>query len=151
MRALVQRVSSASVEIDGAIRGEIGAGLLVLAGFEKNDAREDVLWVARKLPALRIFEDEAGAMNRSLVDISGGILLISQFTLFASVKKGTRPSFNRAAPPEIAIPLYNYLVQAVTETSGEAPATGEFGAMMRIALINDGPVTILLDSKNREG
>lgn len=151
MRALLQRVSSASVEIAGTIRGEIGSGLVVLAGFEKSDTREDVLWVAKKLPLLRVFEDCTGAMNRSLADIDGSILLISQFTLFANLKKGNRPSYNRAAPPEVAQPLYEYMIEAVRETTGRPPATGEFGAMMRIALTNEGPVTILLDSQNRGG
>lgn len=150
MKAVIQRVSSAAVEIGGKVKGEIGSGLLVLAGFGADDTEEDLEWVARKLPLLRIFEDDEGAMNRSLLDIGGGILLISQFTLFANVRKGTRPSYNKAAPPEIAEPLYQAMIRAVEKELGKPIATGEFGAEMRITLTNEGPVTILIDSKNRK-
>lgn len=149
MKVVIQRVSSASVEFDGETRGEIGRGLVVLAGFEEADAEEDIRWIARKLPGLRIFDDPAGQMNLSLRDIDGDILLISQFTLFADVKKGTRPSYNRAAPPSIARPLYERSIQIIEEELGRRITTGRFGAMMRIALTNEGPVTIVIDSKNR--
>lgn len=149
MKIVVQRVSSAAVEIDGKIAGEIAAGLLVLAGFGGDDTDEDLEWVARKLPLLRIFDDEQGVMNRSLLDIDGGILLISQFTLFANVRKGTRPSYNRAAPPEVARPLYERMIGFVEKELGKPIATGEFGAEMRILSTNEGPVTILIDSKKR--
>lgn len=149
MKIVVQRVSSAAVEIDGKIAGEIAAGLLVLAGFGGDDTDEDLEWVARKLPLLRIFDDEQGVMNRSLLDIDGGILLISQFTLFANVRKGTRPSYNRAAPPEVARPLYERMIGFVEKELGKPIATGEFGAEMQILSTNEGPVTILIDSKKR--
>ncbi len=149
MKAVIQRVASASVEVEGEVKGAIGPGLLVLAGFGVDDTSEDLEWAARKLPVLRIFEDEAGAMNLSVKDIGGGILLVSQFTLLANVKKGTRPSYNKAAPPEIALPLYEQLIAAVGRELGKPVQTGVFGAKMRIELINSGPVTIVLDSKNR--
>lgn len=149
MKTVVQRVSSASVEVDGKVAGEIGAGLLVLAGFGADDTDEDLEWVARKLPLLRIFDDEKGVMNRSLLDTGGEILLISQFTLFANVRKGTRPSYNRAAPPELARPMYERMIRIVEKELGKPIATGEFGAKMRIASTNEGPVTILIDSKKR--
>lgn len=150
MKTVIQRVSSASVEIEGRVVGEIGAGLLVLAGFAGDDTDEDLAWVARKLPLLRIFDDEQGVMNRSLVDIDGGILLISQFTLFANVRKGTRPSYNKAASPELARPLYERMIRAIEQEVGKPIATGVFGAKMRIASTNEGPVTILIDSRRRE-
>jgi len=149
MKVVIQRVSSASVEISGEVRGHIGQGLVVLAGFEETDTEEDIRWIARKLPVLRVFEDGEGQMNLSLRDINGGILLVSQFTLFANVKKGTRPSYNKAAPPGVARPLYDLAVRVVGEELGKPIATGEFAAVMRIALTNEGPVTILIDSKNR--
>lgn len=149
MRIVVQRVSSASAEVSGEIKGEIGRGLLVLAAFEESDTEEDLRWVARKLPLLRIFDDANGAMNLSLHDVDGEILLVSQFTLFASVKKGTRPSYNKAASPATARPLYEQMIRFVGEELGKPVATGEFAAAMRIALTNEGPVTILIDSMNR--
>jgi D-aminoacyl-tRNA deacylase len=149
MKVVIQRVSSASVEVEGKVRGEIGRGMVVLAGFEASDTEEDLRWIARKLPVLRIFDDEAGNLNASLRDVDGDILMVSQFTLFANVKKGTRPSYNKAAPPAIAGPLYERAVEIVAEELGKPVATGEFAASMRIALTNDGPVTIVIDSKNR--
>jgi len=151
MKAVVQRVSSASVEIEGKVKGSIGLGLLVLAGFGVDDTAEDLEWVARKLPSLRIFDDDEGVMNRSLGDVDGGILLISQFTLFGTVAKGTRPSYSKAAPPEVSRPLYRQMIETVERHLGKAIATGEFGAMMKVSLVNEGPVTILIDSKNRKG
>lgn len=151
MKVVIQRVSSASVEIEGKVNGAIGRGLLVLAGFGVGDTAEDLEWVARKLPLIRIFEDEEGTMNRSLLDVKGDLLLISQFTLFGTLAKGTRPSYNQAAPPEVARPLYRQMIEAVERHLGKPIATGEFGAMMKVALLNEGPVTILIDSKNRKG
>ncbi len=151
MRVILQRVSRASVAVDGQTIGAIEQGLLLLLGVESADGAEDVQWLCRKLLGLRIFSDEAGKMNRSVQDVEGGILVISQFTLFANVKKGTRPSFVDAAPPVIAIPLYEQFVQTLEAGLGRTVATGEFGAAMQVALVNDGPVTILLDSKNKSG
>lgn len=151
MKTVIQRVSSASVEVEGKVKGSIGPGLLVLAGFGADDTEDDLAWVARKLPVLRVFEDEEGAMNRSLLDTGGEILLISQFTLFANIRKGTRPSYNKAAPPEIARPLYEKMIGLVEAQLGKPVATGEFGAKMRVSLTNEGPVTILIDSRNRDG
>ncbi|HLS27421.1 MAG TPA: D-aminoacyl-tRNA deacylase [Opitutales bacterium] len=148
MRAVIQRVSSASVEVEGKLKGEIGRGLVVLAGFSSDDTENDLQWVARKISQLRIFNDEDGRMNASLLDIGGDILLISQFTLLANVRKGTRPSFNKAAPPEIARPLYEKMIQIVEAELGKPVATGEFGAKMKVRLVNEGPVTIVIDSKN---
>lgn len=150
MRILIQRVSQASVSIGGRIKSAIGAGVLVLAGIEEADTEEDADWLCGKLARLRIFDDEAGVMNRSLSDIGGQVLVVSQFTLHASTKKGNRPSYIRAARPEQAIPLYEYFVHAI-ETELDIPVeTGEFGADMQVALVNDGPVTIWIDSKNKE-
>lgn len=150
MRIVVQRVSRASVEIDQQVRGSIGRGLLVLVGIEEADNREDVDWIAGKIVQLRIFPDEQGVMNKSCMETGGEILLISQFTLHALTKKGNRPSYIRAARPEIAIPLYEQLIQALTTLLGKSVATGVFGADMQVSLINDGPVTIWMDSKNKE-
>ncbi|HVS53344.1 MAG TPA: D-aminoacyl-tRNA deacylase [Opitutaceae bacterium] len=150
MRAVVQRVSSASVTVDGTTTGEIGAGLLVLLGVAREDTIDDVAWLAEKICALRIFEDESGRMNRSVADVAGGLLVVSQFTLLASTRKGTRPSFNDAAPPEIAQPLYEAFVARATAALGRPVATGKFGAMMKVALVNDGPVTLVVDSRLRE-
>lgn len=150
MRIVVQRVSRASVEIDQQVRGSIGRGLLVLVGIEEADNREDVDWIAGKIVQLRIFPDELGVMNKSCMETGGEILLISQFTLHALTKKGNRPSYIRAARPEIAIPLYEQLIQALTTLLGKSVATGVFGADMQVSLINDGPVTIWMDSKNKE-
>ena len=143
MRAVIQRVSSASVSIEGTVRGAIGPGLLVLLGIAPDDSPADGEWLARKLCGLRIFPDEAGQMNRSVEDIAGGILVVSQFTLFASTRKGTRPSFNGAASPGLAKELYHaFLDQLAAVRGGLRPACGEFAAMMQVALVNDGPVTI---------
>lgn len=150
MRALVQRVSSASVSIDGQIHASIGPGLLVLLGISESDTAVETSWLAPKVARLRIFGDEAGAMNRSLADTGGEILLVSQFTLLASTQKGNRPSFLRAAKPEQAIPLYESFRDALAAELGKPVPTGVFGADMQIALINDGPVTIWIDSQARE-
>ena len=150
MRIVVQRVSRASVEVEQQVRGSIGRGLLVLVGIEEADDREDVGWIAGKIVQLRIFPDEQGVMNKSCLETGGEILLISQFTLHALTKKGNRPSYIRAARPEIAIPLYEQLIQTLTTLSGKSIATGVFGADMQVSLINDGPVTIWMDSKNKE-
>jgi len=150
MRVVVQRVSSASVSIDGRVTGQIDRGLLVLVGIEAVDTSADGEWLAQKLVKLRIFPDDASQMNRSVTDIAGGILLISQFTLHASTQKGLRPSFNQAARPEQAQPLYDLFIAQLTTALGRAVATGEFGAMMQVTLVNDGPVTLIIDSKRRE-
>ena len=150
MRAVVQRVSEASVTIGGQTKSAIGLGLLILLGIEPLDSTEDIHWLSGKLIRLRIFSDEHGVMNRSVQDVKGGILVISQFTLFASTKKGNRPSYSRAARPEVAIPLYEAFIDKLAADFGAPVHTGEFGAMMNVKLINNGPVTILLDSKNQE-
>lgn len=150
MRAVIQRVRSARVTVAGEITGEIAAGLLVLLGIGTGDTEDDARWLAEKTCALRIFEDDDGKMNRSVRDIAGGVLVVSQFTLFASTRKGTRPSFNDAARPEIAIPLYEAFNRFATAALGRPVATGRFAAMMDVALVNDGPVTIVIDSKLRE-
>ena len=150
MRAVVQRVSSARVTVAGVVTGEIGYGLLVLLGIAQGDSATDGEWLAQKIAALRIFEDDAGKMNRSAADVAGGALVVSQFTLLASTRKGNRPSFNDAAPPALAIPLYGKFLQQMEAALGGPVASGEFGAMMDVALVNHGPVTIILDSKARE-
>lgn len=149
MRALVQRVSEASVIVEGRITGAIGAGLLVLAGVREHDKAEDRDWLARKIVQMRIFDDDAGVMNRSVIDIGGGILAVSQFTLYASTRKGNRPSWSAAAPPGLAKPMFADLVAALARELGGPVPTGVFGAKMRVALVNDGPVTIWLDSRER--
>lgn len=150
MRAVIQRVTEASVKIDGVINGQITNGLLILLGIEAADGPDDISWLVAKIAGLRIFDDEQGVMNRSVVEIDGGILVISQFTLFASTRKGNRPSYIRAARPEIAIPLYESFVAALSATIGKPVETGIFGADMKVSLLNDGPVTILIDTKERE-
>jgi D-aminoacyl-tRNA deacylase len=150
MRVVIQRVSSASVAIEGHIKSEIKTGLLILLGIEEADSAEDIGWLCRKIAALRIFPDEAGLMNKSVVEISGELLLISQFTLHASTKKGNRPSFIRAAKPPVAIPLYEQFIEQLRLETGRPVFTGEFGADMKVALVNDGPVTISMDSKKPE-
>jgi D-tyrosyl-tRNA(Tyr) deacylase len=150
MRAVIQRVSQASVTIAGQARGAINQGLLVLLAVEEADTAEDIEWLSGKIVRLRIFNDENGVMNRSVQEIGGGILLISQFTLFASTKKGNRPSYSRSARPEIAIPLYEQFIARLTQDFGHPIQTGEFGAHMDVSLTNDGPVTIVIDSKARE-
>ncbi|GAB4094127.1 D-aminoacyl-tRNA deacylase [Flaviaesturariibacter terrae] len=150
MRAVIQRVTEASVKVDGNVVGAIGAGLLVLVGVEDADTQEDVQWLAAKIVSLRIFGDEAGLMNRSLRDVDGGILAISQFTLHAATKKGARPSFIRAARPDVAIPLYEAFVRQLEAELGKKVETGRFGADMEVFLLNDGPVTIIIDTQNKE-
>lgn len=150
MRTVIQRVSSASVTIEGVEKSAIGWGLLILLGIEHDDGEEDIQWLCKKIAALRIFSDEAGLMNLSVQDIKGSMIVVSQFTLFASTKKGNRPSFIRSAKPDYAIPLYEQFVETLRKESGLPVLTGEFGADMKVALLNDGPVTILVDSKNRE-
>lgn len=150
MRVILQRVSSASVTIDARIAGQIGRGLLVFVGIESADNAADGEWLAGKIVKLRLFADEAGLMNNSVADIGGGILLISQFTLHASMQKGTRPSFSAAARPDQARPLYEQFTAQLSAALGRPIATGEFGAMMQVALVNDGPVTLILDSKQRD-
>ncbi|MEL7163598.1 MAG: D-aminoacyl-tRNA deacylase, partial [Bacteroidota bacterium] len=144
------RVSSASVTIDGAISGQIGSGLLILLGIEETDTQEDIDWLCGKITRMRIFNDEEGKMNRSIQDVGGGLLVVSQFTLFASTKKGNRPGFTRSARPEVAIPLYENFVKTLSFTALCEVETGEFGEMMEVALVNDGPTTIWIDSKARE-
>lgn len=150
MRAVIQRVLSASVSVEGETIGAIERGLLVLIGKEEADAAADIEWLAQKIVHLRLFADAAGVMNRSVLEIGGGILLVSQFTLFASTKKGTRPSWHRAARPDVAIPLYEAMIARLGELLGRPVQTGRFGAMMEVALVNDGPVTLILDSRARE-
>ena len=150
MRALIQRVREASVSVDGRVVGAIGIGLVVLAAMAEDDTDADRDWLARKIVALRVFDDREGVMNRSVVDVAGAILAVSQFTLYASTKKGNRPSWSGAAPPEIAQPKFAAFVAALERASGKAVATGVFGAAMQVALVNDGPVTIWLDSRQRE-
>jgi D-tyrosyl-tRNA(Tyr) deacylase len=150
MRALIQRVSRASVKVDAGITGAIGPGLLVLVGIAAGDGLADIEWLCRKIAQLRVFDDEAGAMNRSLQDVGGDALAVSQFTLYASTKKGNRPSWSNAALPDVAQPLFEAFVQALSATLGRPVPTGVFGAHMEVALCNSGPVTILLDSRQRE-
>jgi D-tyrosyl-tRNA(Tyr) deacylase len=150
MRVVIQRVSQASVVIDNQEKSRIGSGFLILLGIEQEDTTEDIEWLCKKIAALRIFSDEAGLMNLSVQDIAGEMLVVSQFTLHASTKKGNRPSFIRAARPETAIPMYEKFVEMLAQESRRPVLTGEFGADMKVALVNDGPVTILIDSKTRE-
>ena len=150
MRAVVQRVAAASVGIHGEIKAAIQKGLLVLLAVEDADTAEDIEWLSGKIVRLRIFNDDSGVMNRSVQEANGEILLISQFTLFASTKKGNRPSYLRSARPEIAVPLYEQFIARLTQDFGRPVHTGEFGADMLVSLVNDGPVTILIDSKTRE-
>jgi len=150
MRAVIQRVSRAHITIDQSIEREIGPGLLVLLGIEDNDNREDIVWLSGKICRLRIFNDEHGVMNHSVVQENGQIMLVSQFTLHASTRKGNRPSYIKAASPDIAVPLYHSFIAQQEKDLGKKIITGEFGAYMQIQLINDGPVTIILDTKNKE-
>jgi D-tyrosyl-tRNA(Tyr) deacylase len=150
MRVIIQRVSQASVTIDEKIVSAIQSGLLILIGVEPNDTQEDALWLAKKITNLRVFNDENGVMNKSLLDTFGDAIVVSQFTLHASTKKGNRPSYIKAAKPEIAIPLYEYFVTEIENILSKKVGTGEFGADMKVALINDGPVTIYIDSKIKE-
>jgi len=150
MRAVIQRVSRASVTIDGTCKAAIQGGLLVLVGIEDADGAEDIAWLSSKIVNLRIFNDEAGVMNLSVKDMGGEILLVSQFTLHAATKKGNRPSYIRASKPEVAVPLYNDLIARLEADLGKPIGTGEFGADMKVELLNDGPVTIWVDTKGRE-
>ena len=149
MRTVIQRVSRASVTIGGVCKSSIGKGLLVLLGVGEDDGQEDIDWLVRKITAMRIFDDEAGVMNLSVMDIGGKVLVVSQFTLMACCRKGNRPSYIKAARHEISIPLYEAFCRKMSEQLGKEIGTGEFGAMMDVSLINDGPVTIILDSKDR--
>ena len=150
MRAVLQRVKRASVTVEGNITGSIEEGLLVLLGIEEADTLEDMNWLSGKLVNLRIFNDEQGVMNRSLLEVGGGLLLVSQFTLFAATKKGNRPSYSRAAPPAIAVPIYEKMIELLSAELGKLIQTGVFGADMKVELLNDGPVTIVIDTKNKE-
>ena len=150
MRAVIQRVTSASVTIEGCEKSAIGLGLLILLGVEDADTQEDLAWLVKKISNLRIFDDEDGVMNRSLLDVEGEALVVSQFTLYASYKKGNRPSGFRAGSHEVSIPLYNSFCAALSEAIGKPVGTGEFGAEMQVKLVNDGPVTICIDTKNKE-
>ena len=150
MRAVVQRVSRASVTIEGAVKSQIGAGFLILVGICDEDTNEDVEWLVKKIANLRVFDDEDGVMNRSVIDIGGEALVVSQFTLYASYKKGNRPSWFRAGSHEHSIPLYEAFCSRLSEAIGKPVGTGEFGADMKVELLNDGPVTICMDTKNKE-
>ena len=150
MRAIIQRVSQASCIVEGKVTGQIEAGFLILLGIEDADTLEDLHWLAKKIVAMRIFNDENGLMNKSLADVNGQILLISQFTLFAQTKKGNRPGFTRAAKPEKAISLYEQMIAELDKLTGKETETGVFGADMKIQLVNDGPVTIIMDTKDKE-
>ncbi|MEL7585253.1 MAG: D-aminoacyl-tRNA deacylase [Prolixibacteraceae bacterium] len=150
MRVVIQRVSRASVTIGGSVKAAINGGLLILLGIEDADGQEDVDWLVRKISQLRIFDDDAGVMNRSLAETGGDALLVSQFTLMASTKKGNRPSYIRASEPAKAIPLYERFIDELSEKLGKAVGSGEFGADMQVSLLNDGPVTIIMDTKNKD-
>lgn len=150
MRAVIQRVSRASVKVDGKIMSEIATGLLVLLGMEDADGEDDIEWLSRKIINLRIFNDEKGVMNRSLLEIDGEVIVVSQFTLHASTKKGNRPSYIKAAKPDMAIPIYEQFVRQIQSDLGKKIGTGVFGADMKVDLLNDGPVTITIDTKQRE-
>ena len=150
MRAVIQRVSEASVTVEGAIIGQIQRGLMVLVGIVNEDDTSDIEWLSNKIIQMRIFEDENGVMNKSLIEVGGAILLVSQFTLHASTKKGNRPSYIAAAKPEISIPIYEAMIHQLQKDLGASIQTGKFGADMKVSLINDGPVTITIDSKNKE-
>ncbi|WPR74120.1 D-aminoacyl-tRNA deacylase [Algoriphagus sp. NG3] len=149
MIVVIQRASEAAVKINGEVKAKIGTGLLILLGVEDADTEEDIAWLSKKIVNLRIFPDENEVMNKSVLDVAGEILLISQFTLHASTKKGNRPSYIKAAKPEIAIPMYEKMIVSLESELGKSIGTGEFGADMKVSLVNDGPVTILIDSKNR--
>lgn len=150
MRAVIQRVSKASVTVDGAVTGKINTGLLVLVGVEDADSKEDIEWLSGKIVNLRIFSDENGVMNKSVLEVGGDILLVSQFTLHASTKKGNRPSYIRASKPGFAVPMYEKMIGQLEADAGKKIQTGIFGADMKVELLNDGPVTIMMDTKNKE-
>ena len=150
MRTVIQRTAHASVTIGGRQKSAIGRGLLILVGIEDSDGQDDIDWLAHKVVNLRVFDDTEGVMNRSVLDVGGDILVVSQFTLHASTRKGNRPSYIRAARPEVAVPLYEQFCSALSAALGKPVQTGEFGADMKVELLNDGPVTILMDTKNKE-
>jgi D-tyrosyl-tRNA(Tyr) deacylase len=150
MRAIIQRVTEAKCVVEGQVTGEISTGFMVLLGVEDSDTKEDLDWLAQKIANMRIFNDENGLMNKSLQDVDGNILLISQFTLFAATKKGNRPGFTRAARPDLAIPLYEEMILKLSGLLNKRVQTGIFGADMKVSLLNDGPVTIIIDTKNKE-
>ncbi len=150
MRVVIQRVNRASVEVESQIIGEINKGLMILVGIENTDSQDDIDWLCKKICNLRIFDDEEGVMNKSLIDVEGDILAISQFTLHARTKKGNRPSYINAAKPDVSIPLYEAFLLALETENGKVPQRGKFGAEMQVSLVNDGPVTITIDSKNKE-
>jgi len=150
MRVVIQRVLQASVVIDGAVKSAIGKGFMILLGIEAADSNEDALWLCKKIAALRVFADDAGLMNRDIIEIGGQALVVSQFTLHAAYKKGNRPSFIKAARPEQAIPLYEYFLQQLSIALVQEVASGTFGADMQVSLVNDGPVTIIMDTQNKE-
>lgn len=150
MRIVIQRVSQASVTINKQMKSSIGNGYLILLGIGKDDTEEDINWLVKKIITLRIFDDEMGVMNRSIMDVNGDILVVSQFTLMASYKKGNRPSWIHAAPHELSIPLYNHFCDALSDAMDKPIETGEFGADMKVELLNNGPVTICMDTKNKE-
>lgn len=150
MRVVIQRAGHASVSIGGSCKSSIGRGLLILVGIEEADGEEDIDWLCKKIVNLRVFDDENGVMNKSILDIEGELLVISQFTLHASTKKGNRPSYIRAAKPEISVPLYEQFCRKLSSALGREIGTGEFGAEMQVELVNDGPVTICMDTKNKE-
>ena len=150
MRVVIQRVTHASVDIDKQTVASINKGLLVLVGIEDSDTNEDIAWLSAKIVNLRVFDDENGVMNLSVKDVGGEVLIVSQFTLHASTKKGNRPSYIKAARPEVAIPIYEAFIKQVESLLGKRVPTGQFGAMMQVAFCNDGPVTILIDTKNKE-
>lgn len=150
MRVVIQRVSHASVTINGRCKSSIGEGFLILIGIEDSDSEEDIQWLCKKIINLRVFDDKNGVMNKSILENGGNILVVSQFTLHASTKKGNRPSYIRASKPEVAIPLYNRFCDELSMALGKEISTGEFGADMKVELLNDGPVTIIMDTKNKE-
>jgi len=150
MRVVIQRVSHASVIIEGRVKSSINKGFLILVCFEEADSEDDLNWMAKKISGLRVFNDEEGKMNLSIQDVNGEILVVSQFTLYASTKKGNRPSFIRAAKPEISVPLYENFLKLLEKETCKPVLTGEFGASMQVSLVNDGPVTVIIDSKNKE-
>ncbi len=150
MRVVIQRVTDCSVTISNKIHSQIGKGLLVLTAFEEGDAESDIDWMCNKIVNLRVFDDENGVMNRSVIDIKGDIMIVSQFTLYASTRKGNRPSYLRAAPPHIAVPLYEILLKKIETILGKYPKSGIFGEDMKVSFTNDGPTTIIIDTKNKE-
>jgi len=149
MRAVIQRVSRASVRVEGALKGSIDTGLVVLLGIDREDSEEDLIWMSNKIPQLRVFVDEDGKINLDILQAKGGMAVVSQFTLFGNVRKGNRPSFNRSADPDLAIPLYEAFISKMEDKLSKPVVTGQFGAMMEVELTNDGPVTLVIDSKDK--